>query len=223
MIEPRSRFLAFPVRAALRHAPRSPGVVSIVAITLSVVALDSLFPAVGHALEARSDAFAAGQYWRLMTYVFPHHGGFLHALLNMGLLCLYGWQLERIVGTARFVVGYLAAGAIGMALLSSFRTIDSVTGLTGGASLAVFSMVVAIGVLYASAGALHRKDAVRAAITIVVLIVVSGVVSMARRGGGGGVLFGVVNHSLAVVSGVLVGLGLHWSRNREIRRQTGVQ
>jgi membrane associated rhomboid family serine protease len=208
-------FRVFPVWESFRRAPRSTGVALIIVTSLVVVGLNGAFPGVERALEARTDALAAGQYWRLFTYVFPHDGGWIHVCVNMALLGLYGWQLERIVGTVRFLVVYLATGAVAMALLFSFRQIDDSTGITSGASLAVFAVVAAIGVAYTAAGPDHRKDAVRAAATVAVLLVLSGVISMARRrvGANGsaaptgfdGIVYGVVNHSLGVSAGLLLG------------------
>jgi membrane associated rhomboid family serine protease len=208
-------FRVFPAIEAIHRVPRSAGVVLIMAISFGVVALNGADLAVGRALEARTDVLAAGQYWRLVTYVLPHDGGWLHVSLNMALLGLYGWQLERIVGTARFLVVYVVSGAVGMALLFSFRSIDTTTGLTGGASLAVFAVVAATGVLYAGAEPTRRKDVIRVATTVVVLLALAGVISMARRRVGesgaavptgfNGVVFGVVNHSLGVIGGLLVG------------------
>lgn len=223
-------FHVFPAKEAIRRVLHSPGVGAIMVISVVVVALNGVVPSVGRILEARTEVLAAGEYWRLATYVFPHDGGLVHVLLNMGLLALYGWQLERIVGTARFLVVYVAAGAVAMALLFSFRPIDAATGLTGGASLAVFAVVAATGVSYAAAGwSTHRRDVVRAAATVVVLLVLAGVVSMARRQlmdgsesvvarGVGGVTFGVVNHSLGIISGLLVGTSLLRGRSTRTSR-----
>lgn len=208
-----SSFRVFSPRRAVRHVPRSPGVLAIVLLSVAVVALTDVVPSVAGALEARSSALASGQYWRLLTYVFPHDGGWPHVLLNMAILCLYGWQLERMVGTLRFASGYLGAGAVSMSLLFSFRQIDATTGLTAGASLAVFAVVTAIAVLYVASGPPHRRDVILATGTIIVLVVVSGVISMARRSGHQsaapsgleGMVYGVANHSMGVISGVLLG------------------
>lgn len=59
------------------------------------------------------------EYWRLITSGFLH-GGAIHLLLNMVFLWFVGRSLEPAIGTARFVVAYLAAllcGSLGVVLL----------------------------------------------------------------------------------------------------------
>lgn len=53
-----------------------------------------------------------GEIWRLITSVFLH-GGFFHILFNMFWLYLFGPELEKILGKARFINTYLLAGVVG--------------------------------------------------------------------------------------------------------------
>lgn len=52
-----------------------------------------------------------GQLWRLITPTFMHNG-FSHMLFNSISLILFGPALERILGSARFLIVYLVSGLI---------------------------------------------------------------------------------------------------------------
>ncbi|WP_153732271.1 rhomboid family intramembrane serine protease [Sporosarcina obsidiansis] len=55
---------------------------------------------------------ANGEYWRLVTPMFLH-GGFTHLLFNMFSLFVFGPELEKIAGKARFITIYMLAGLFG--------------------------------------------------------------------------------------------------------------
>jgi len=50
-----------------------------------------------------------GEYWRLFTALFLH-AGFLHLMFNLVALYVLGPQLERSIGTIRFLACYLISG-----------------------------------------------------------------------------------------------------------------
>lgn len=90
-----------------------------------------------------------GFIWQLFTYLFVH-GNFLHILLNMFMLWMFGSQLEMIFGTRRFLTYYFACG-IGagiIVVLSSFLFINTYSAPTVGASGAIFGALIAIGMLF---------------------------------------------------------------------------
>jgi membrane associated rhomboid family serine protease len=77
-----------------------------------------------------------GEWWRIFTGGFLHRG-VPHIVLNMALLWLLGGQLERALGSIRFIIlyfGSLLAGAFGALLVDP-------TALTVGASGAVFGLM----------------------------------------------------------------------------------
>jgi membrane associated rhomboid family serine protease len=80
-------------------------------------------------------AVAAGQWWRLLTYMFLH-GGALHLLGNTFALLYIGMFLEPLLGRFRFAAAYLLTG-VSAALLS--LAIHSTT-VSVGASGAIFGM-----------------------------------------------------------------------------------
>jgi membrane associated rhomboid family serine protease len=79
---------------------------------------------------------AHGDWWRLITAAFLHHGPF-HLLLNMLALYWFGSLLERRIGSGRFVLLYLVSGLAG----SAGALIASPTSPTVGASGAIFGIL----------------------------------------------------------------------------------
>lgn len=84
--------------------------------------------------------FAHGQYWRLFTYMFLHIG-VIHFLLNMSCFVI-GAEVERIFGSLRFLVLYLASGLVGG--LGAWVLISWIhTPLAAGASAALYGICMA--------------------------------------------------------------------------------
>ncbi len=81
---------------------------------------------------------AAGQVWRLLTSMFLHIG-FLHLFFNGYALYIFGIQVERVYGSARFVAIYLLAGLYGSLLSFAFGT-----EVSAGASGAIFGLLGAL-------------------------------------------------------------------------------
>jgi membrane associated rhomboid family serine protease len=91
-----------------------------------------------------------GYIWQPFTYMFLHSAGsFLHIILNMLALWMFGVTLEREWGTRRFLQYYFLCG-VGAALCVIAISIPA--GETGvatiGASGAIYGLLLAFGVLY---------------------------------------------------------------------------
>ena len=84
-----------------------------------------------------------GEWWRIFSAMFLH-AGFMHVLFNMFSLYLFGPELEKIAGKARFVTIYLISGIVGN--LATYLFNDS-SYATLGASGAVFGIFGAFGAL----------------------------------------------------------------------------
>lgn len=141
-----------------------------------------------------------GEWWRFMSAIFLHLS-LLHLLFNMLWLVSLGRVLEPELGSARFVLLYLATGVggfLGNAILDAGYN-------TGGASGSVFGLFGAI-VGYS----LARKSSMwREHLTRLVLYVV---LSWALLGGG-------VNN-VAHVGGAVAGIGLGYLFGIERRQPT---
>jgi len=60
----------------------------------------------------RRSGLMSGMVWQPVTYMLLH-GSFLHILLNMLVVFMFGRELERILGVRRFVLLYIGSGIIG--------------------------------------------------------------------------------------------------------------
>jgi rhomboid protease GluP len=95
------------------------------------------------------------EYWRLLSATFLHYGA-LHLTINLFALYILGPPLERLIGSAKFIVGYLLSGlgsSVGVVLLT-FLGLTNATQQLVGASGAI------MGVVGISAGLLlrHRQS-----------------------------------------------------------------
>ena len=86
---------------------------------------------------------AEGEWWRLLSAAFLHYGP-LHLAMNMLVLYLFGPALEGVLGSARFLLLYLASGLAGSA---GALLLSSPTAVTVGASGAIYGLFGAILVL----------------------------------------------------------------------------
>lgn len=84
-----------------------------------------------------------GEWWRIFSAIFLH-AGFMHVLFNMFSLYLFGPELEKIAGKARFATIYLMSGIIGN--VATYLFYDS-SYASLGASGAVFGIFGAFGAL----------------------------------------------------------------------------
>jgi membrane associated rhomboid family serine protease len=75
------------------------------------------------------------QYWRFVTSIFIHIG-FLHFFFNMYALYIIGQEIERLYGSARFVIIYLLCGIAGSYASYKF----SPGAVSAGASGAIFGL-----------------------------------------------------------------------------------
>ena len=113
-------------------------------------------------------AVADGDWWRLLTAAFLHYGP-LHLALNMLVLYLFGPPLESVLGPARFLLLYIAAGLAG----SAGALLMEPEGLTVGASGAIYGLFGAMLVLerqgtYVFGGSVLPLLVINLAITFVI-------------------------------------------------------
>ncbi len=96
----------------------------------------------------QNQLIAQGEYYRLLTSMFLHIG-LIHLLFNSYALYVVGQDVERLYGSARFLVIYFLSGLGGS--LASF--VLGAGGISAGASGAIFGLIGAsIAYFY-----LHRK------------------------------------------------------------------
>jgi membrane associated rhomboid family serine protease len=87
-------------------------------------------------------------FWQLFTYLFLH-GGFMHILVNMFMLWMFGSDLERDWGTRRFLQYYFLCGAgAGVCVVLASLIFGGMDIPTIGASGAIFCLLLAFVFLY---------------------------------------------------------------------------
>ncbi len=130
-----------PRQMALPVAPTAYVTPLLVALNVFIFLLETLAggshdPCVLIRFGAKFNALIQeGQYWRLVTPIFLHVGLF-HLLFNQYALWILGRDVERLFGSARFVILYLLAGVWGNVASMLF-----VEAISAGASGAIFGLV----------------------------------------------------------------------------------
>lgn len=81
---------------------------------------------------------AMGQWWRLLTPIFLHIG-VVHLLFNEYALWIFGREVERLFGSARFFGIYILSGLYG-----SWASFALSAALSAGASGAIFGIIGAL-------------------------------------------------------------------------------
>lgn len=87
---------------------------------------------------------ANGEWWRMLTPMFLH-ADFMHLLMNMFSLFIFGPDLERLLGKMRFITVYLFSGIAGILLTFGYYDLNYNPYL--GASGAIFGIFGAFGAL----------------------------------------------------------------------------
>lgn len=85
--------------------------------------------------------------WQYLTTMFLH-AGFFHLLMNMFVLWMFGSEIERALGSRRFIVFYLISGLGASLLHTIFTVIDGSSLPAVGASGAISGVMIAYAVLF---------------------------------------------------------------------------
>ena len=148
------------------------GLIALNAIVFALMALDAsaLWRLPGALLADWGGNYAVqthgGQPWRLLTGTFIH-GGLLHVGLNMLALYQGGQLAERVFGSRRFLLLYLACGLVASVASVWWRP----NGLSVGASGAVFGVFGALlGYVLRAKGSIPPRTAQRLRIGLFVFI-----------------------------------------------------
>jgi len=156
-------------------------------------------------------AIANGEVWRIFTSMFLH-GNFLHILFNVFWLYLFGPELEKIVGKARFITIYLLAGIIGNIATYFVNPLNYASLGSSGAIFGVFGTFGAL-VYYTR----HTMPMLRK--TILPIIIISVIMTFIQP------QVNATAHIAGLVTGFVLGLiYLHpkriisWRKNSKLRR-----
>ncbi|GLB60984.1 rhomboid family intramembrane serine protease [Cytobacillus sp. NCCP-133] len=133
-----------------------------------------------------------GEYWRLLTPIILH-SGFPHVLFNSFSLVLFGPALEQILGKAKFLLLYIAAGvAANIATL----ILEPMTYIHVGASGAIFGLFGFFGAI-----TFFRKDLLsRGNSQIILTITAIGIIMTFLQPN-----INVTAHLFGLIAGFLIG------------------
>ncbi len=86
-------------------------------VTIGVFALQIIFDSITrggfvYLFALRRSGLMSGMIWQPVTYMLLH-GNWLHILLNMLVVFMFGRELERILGVRRFLLLYIGSGIMG--------------------------------------------------------------------------------------------------------------
>jgi len=134
-------------------------------------------------LEALRDYFAV---WQFVSYMFLH-GNMMHILFNMLGLWMFGSEVERYIGTRRFLRVYFGAGILGALVHGAIELIMGQWSRPMlGASAGCFGIFVLFGIYFGNAIVLAFLFIPMRARTAVIVFVVISLVSGVQSLGGGG-------------------------------------
>lgn len=85
--------------------------------------------------------------WQLLTYMFLH-GGFMHLFMNMFILWMFGFELENIWGSKKFLLYYMMCGLAAGVANEIIAPLVTSTGPTVGASGAIYGILAAFAFLF---------------------------------------------------------------------------
>jgi membrane associated rhomboid family serine protease len=147
---------------------------------------------------------AEGEYYRLFTAMFLQYG-LLHLAMNMWALWVLGRVLEGVLGPARFLALYLAAGLGGNVAAYLFSQPEV---RTAGASGAIFGLFAALFIVLRKMG---RDTSAVVPILVINLVFTFTVANISKAGHLGG-----------LITGALVAIGVAYApRARRTLFQSG--
>ena len=113
-------------------------------------------------------AITNGQWWRFVTPIFLHIG-WLHLIFNSYALWIVGPQVEKLYGSARFVILYVVTGVAGVFGSYIFHPYSESAGASG-AIFGLFGVLLVFGIRYRSAIPPFFKRAVGTGVLPVIVI-----------------------------------------------------
>ncbi len=175
---------------------------AILAVTIAIGIFQMIGGAQGDAitnvLMLDKVAVAHGQYWRLLTVVLVH-AGLIHLAFNMYALYLVAPMIERIYGSAQFLLMYVLCAIAGSVTSYIFLPDNAV-----GASGAIFGLFGVLFIAFRIHHPLLGRGAANIARQIGFLIVFNLVLDVGLIGGGVGI--DIFAHIGGLVAGLWLGL-----------------
>jgi membrane associated rhomboid family serine protease len=134
----------------------------------------------------------AGDWWRPFTAAFLHYG-IVHLALNMLALLVFGSELERQLGRARYLTVYLVSIIGGAASIQLF---GNPFGQVAGASTAIYGLMGAFGVVL-----VHQRQDLRGLLTLLgINLVISFLPGVSLIGHLGGLVAGAAAAAVLIAA-----------------------
>src|SRR6266446_560973 len=111
---------------------------------------------------------AQGQWWRFVTPIFIHIG-LLHLFFNSYALWIVGPQVEKLYGSARFIILYVLTGVAGVYGSYSYHP-ETISAGASGAIFGLFGVLLVFGIRYRSSIPPFFKRAVGTGVLPVIII-----------------------------------------------------
>lgn len=105
--------------------------------------LEGLRVLVAYGAKVNSLIDGRGEWWRFVTPIFLH-GGIAHLLMNMYGLWVLGPYVEKLYGSAKFVVFWIISGIVGVA--ASYLSVQPEWAVSGGLGRFLFKTQDAVSV-----------------------------------------------------------------------------
>ena len=86
---------------------------------IGVFVLQLIIPGFTELFILNLKALYGGEYWRFVTAIFLH-GDALHLAYNLFALFFFGWSLEKMIGSRRFLIVFFLSGIIGNVVSVNF-------------------------------------------------------------------------------------------------------
>lgn len=184
---------------------QSPAVVTIIAACVVVFVLQNVTPNLTARFASIPVLVSNGEWWRLVTATFLHAPNFfLHIIMNMFALYIFGPNVEELFGSLKFVAIYLAAGFFGSATSYALGPC-AVAGV--GASGAIFGVIgVLLVVLYRRRRSQFVAASLRQLLGILAINAVIGLLP--------GLNIDMWAHAGGLVAGIALGAGFDYPSAR---------
>jgi membrane associated rhomboid family serine protease len=116
-------------------------------ILIFIISQRGIFPQLTYLLALFPPFVRAGWVWQFVTYMFAH-AGWQHLLFNMLGLFVFGYQVERRLGSSEFLLYYLLTGTLAGVISFGFYYFTGVDVLLLGASGALFAVELAYATFF---------------------------------------------------------------------------
>jgi membrane associated rhomboid family serine protease len=167
-------------------------VTAVSAVTVGNSPLENYRSPVFVALDQVPVQVYLGDWWRPLTAAFLHVG-VVHLVLNMLAVLVFGSELERQLGRARFLAVYLLSALGGAAAI---QLLGDPARAVAGASTAIYGLLGALGVLM-----LVRRQDIRGLLTLLAInVFISFLPGVSLLGHLGGLVAGALTAGLLLLT-----------------------